>query len=158
MLSCEPSEHAAAFLLSVSLQTVQMRRQVVPARMSLWELAHAATTSAVPSPKDSATRNRQGAPRLPRVGHTELGHLAPYLKPHVNRNHSTSTPSLGRLCNDSNYSCTPYDQNITHYCCDAAISLNWNERLASPKRQSLEHRRGTHTNISTRSTPWRLNI
>ena len=39
MLSCEPSEHAAAFLLSVSLQTVQMRRQVVPARMSLWELA-----------------------------------------------------------------------------------------------------------------------
>ena len=39
MLSREPSEHAAAFLLSVSLQTVQMRRQVVPARMSLWELA-----------------------------------------------------------------------------------------------------------------------
>ena len=39
MLSCEPSEHAAAFLLSVSLQTVQMRRQVVPTRMSLWELA-----------------------------------------------------------------------------------------------------------------------
>ena len=39
MLSCEPSEHAAAFLLSVSLQTLQMRRQVVPARMSLWELA-----------------------------------------------------------------------------------------------------------------------
>ena len=85
MRSREPSEHAAAFLLGVSLQTVQMRRQVVPARMSLWELAHAATTSAVPSPKDAATRNRPrgSLTRLPWVGHAELGHIAPYLKPHV---------------------------------------------------------------------------
>ena len=118
-------------------------------------LHHAATTKAMPNPKDSATRNRQeGTNRMcQRVGHVEFGHIAPYLKPHVNGNHSTSTPSLGRLCNDSSYSCTPYDQNITHYGCDATSSLNWNERLASPKRQSLEHRRGTHTNISTRSNP-----
>ena len=156
MLSCEPSEHAAAFLLSVSLQTVQMRRQVVPARMSLWELAHAATTSsAVPSPKDSATRNRQeGTHRMcQRVGHVEFGHIASYLKPHEKGDHSTSTPSLGRLCNDSSYSCNPYDQNITHYGRGATSSLNWNERLASPKRQRFGHRRGTHTTIYTRSNP-----
>ena len=102
-------------------------------------LHHAATTKAMPNPKDSATRNRQeGTNRMcQRVGHVEFGHIAPYLKPHVNGNHSTSTPSLGRRCNDSSCSCTPYDQNITHYGCDAAISLNCHERLVSPKQPSL---------------------
>ena len=118
-------------------------------------LHHTVTTKSMPSPKDTAIRNRQnGTTRMcQRVGHVEFGHIAPYLKPHVNRDHITPTPSLGRLCNDSSYSCNPYDQNITHYGCDATISLNWNERLASPSDNLSNIGWGTHTNISTMSNP-----
>ena len=56
-------------------------------------LHHAATTKAMPNPKDSATRNRQeGTNRMcQRVGHVEFGHIAPYLKPHVE---GTTAPQL----------------------------------------------------------------